>query len=393
MTNKFKMLEFFIAFRFLKYKLFRSLIIILAISIGIAVQFFVAIIIDSTQANLIKRTLGYSSHITIKPFDNDKINTKIKNPENFLKNLDLNNFKKIIASVEGGVLVYDFSGKEEKSAKLIGFNNLLDKDLYGLEENLIIGEKNIKNGEALIGYGVYDDLKLKLNDFISIRNNIGDFKGVKVIGVFKTGNQLTDNYILMNKEEVQDFLGFKRYEYSSLLFQVNNVFDSDKIKKQILNNYNYLYEIYEWKEKNKQLLNALSAQSTSSIFIQFFILFSISISIFSIINMKIVEKYKEIGVLKALGMKNKKITLVFIYMSFILGISSVILGLIFAFLILNLFINLVKNEQGLPLFDIVVKTNYFIATFLFNIFSLVLAGYLSSRKISKIEPSKIIIGG
>ncbi len=393
MTNKFKMLEFFIAFRFLKYKLFRSLIIILAISIGIAVQFFVAIIIDSTQANLIKRTLGYSSHITIKPFDNDKINTKIKNPENFLKNLDLNNFKKIVASVEGGVLVYDFSGKEEKSAKLIGFNNLLDKDLYGLEENLIIGEKNIKNGEALIGYGVYDDLKLNLNDFISIRNNIGDFKGVKVIGVFKTGNQLTDNYILMNKEEVQDFLGFKRYEYSSLLFQVNNVFDSDKIKRQILNNYNYPYEIYEWKEKNKQLLNGLSAQSTSSIFIQFFILFSISISIFSIINMKIVEKYKEIGVLKALGMKNKKITLVFIYMSFILGISSVILGLIFAFLILNLFTNLVKNEQGLPLFDIVIKTNYFIATVLFNIFSIALAGYLSSRKISKIEPSKIIIGG
>jgi len=57
-------LEFFIAFRFTKYRLIRTLIIVFAIAVGIAVQFFVAIIIDSTQANLIKRTLGLSSHIT-----------------------------------------------------------------------------------------------------------------------------------------------------------------------------------------------------------------------------------------------------------------------------------------------------------------------------------------
>lgn len=54
-------LPLFIAYRFLKYRLFRTILIIVGIAIGIAVQLFVGIIIDSTQSNLIKRTLGYSS--------------------------------------------------------------------------------------------------------------------------------------------------------------------------------------------------------------------------------------------------------------------------------------------------------------------------------------------
>lgn len=390
-----KHIEFFVAFRFLKYKLLRSIIIILAISIGIAVQFFVAIIIDSTQANLIKRTLGNSPHITIKPYENDKLNSKIKNPDLIIQklNLDLNKFKKIITVVNQNVLVSDFYNKNSISGNLVGFYDILDKDLYGIEENLIIGKNNLESNEAIIGYSIYEKLNLDLNKFISIKNNNQEYKGIKIVGVFKTGNQLIDSYILMKRENVQDFLGYKRNEYSSLFFQVNNVFESDKIKKEILNFYNEPYEITEWKESNRQLLNGLSAQSQSSFFIQFFILMSIGVSILSIINMKIMEKYKEIGVLKAIGMKNINIIKIFLYMSFILGLSSVILGTGLAFGILNLFINLTKNEQGIPLFNLVIKTNYLILSILFNIFVVVLAGYLSSKKVIKIEPAKIIIGG
>ncbi|MCX7589827.1 MAG: FtsX-like permease family protein [Patescibacteria group bacterium] len=188
-------------------------------------------------------------------------------------------------------------------------------------------------------------------------------------------------------------MGYKRYECNTLLFQINDVFKSDKLKNEILLSYNQPYELTEWKESNKQLLNGLSAQSQSSFFIQFFILMSIGVSILSIINMKVVEKYKEIGVLKALGMKNKNIIKIFIYMSFILGILSIILGTTLAFIILNLFINLTKNEQGVPLFNLVIKTNYLILSILFNILVVIAAGYISSRKVIKIEPSKIIIGG
>lgn len=389
------MLEFFISFRFLRYRIFRSIVIILAVGIGIAVQIFIGIIIDSTQANLIKRTLGTSPHITIKPYENDKLNSKIKNPDLIIQklNLDLSKFKKIIAVINQNIQVLDFYSKNSVSANIVGSYDILGKDLYGIEENFIFGKKILDNNEAIIGYSIYEKLNLDLNDLISLKNNNQEYKGIKVVGVFKTGNQLIDNYIFMKKEEVQDFLGYKRNEYTSLFFQINNVFESDKIKNDILNFYNEPYEITEWKESNKQLLNGLSAQSQSGFFIQFFILMSIGVSILSFINMKIVEKYKEIGILKAMGMKNINIIKIFLYISFILGFSSIFLGMILSFFMLNLFINLTRNEQGLPLFDLTIRTNYLILTILFNIFTVVISGYISSRKVIKIEPAKIITGG
>jgi len=395
-----KNLEFFIAYRFTKYRLIRTLIIVFAIAVGIAVQFFVAIIIDSTQANLIKRTLGLSPHITIKPYDNEKINDKIKNPENILKNIDnnfdINNFKKIVYLVEGSVKAYNFKNKNDLNVRFVGVENIIGEDFYGVKENLIKGNYTIKNSqEVVIGNNIYEKLGLDIGDTISLKKNINnkdEYEGFRVVGIFKSGNQILDNYVFGERTKVQDFLGYKRDEYSSLYFQIYNVFDSDKIKKILEQNFNFPYELSEWKESNRQLLNGLSAQSQSSFFIQFFILISIGISILSILNMKVVEKYKEIGVLKAIGMDNLNISKIFIYMSFIMGFLGVFIGIIFTFLILSLFINLTRNEQGVPLFNLVIKTQYFILSMLFNLLVVIFAGYISSRKAIKYEPSKIIIG-
>ncbi|GIW65515.1 MAG: permease [Candidatus Parcubacteria bacterium] len=393
----FKSLEFYISYKFISYRILRTFFIVLAISIGVAVQIFVAIIIDSTQANLLKRTLGYSSHILIKPYDDEKINDKIKNPEIILNqikdNYPLENFKKIIYTVEGGVLAYNFINKDDLNVRLIGFKDVYGKDIYGIEENLLKGNFSLlKNREAIIGYNIYEKLNLEIDNLISIKNNLGDYKSFKIVGIFKSGNQSLDNTIFIKIEEAQDFLGFKRNEYSSILFQINNVFESDKIKKIISNNFNFPYELTEWKESNKQLLNGLSAQSQSSFFIQFFILISIAISILSILNMKVVEKYKEIGILKALGMNNNKISKIFIFMSLLIGFLGVLLGTLFAFLLLNIFINLTKSPEGIPLFNLVIRTNFLIATILFNLFAVIFAGYISSRKAIKYEPAKIIVG-
>ncbi|GIW66590.1 MAG: permease [Candidatus Parcubacteria bacterium] len=393
----FKGLEFYISYRFITYRILRTFFIVLAISIGVAVQIFVAVIIDSTQANLLKRTLGYSPHILIKPYENEKIDIKIKNPETILNqikdNYPLENFKKIIYTVEGGVLAYNFINKDDLNVKLIGFKDVYGKDIYGIEENLLKGKFNLsKNREAIIGYNIYEKLNLEIENLISIKNNLGDYKSFKIVGIFKSGNQSLDNTIFIKIEEAQDFLGFKRNEYSSILFQVNNVFKSDKIKKIISNNFNFPYELTEWKESNKQLLNGLSAQSQSSFFIQFFILISIAVSILSILNMKVVEKYKEIGILKALGMNNSKIAKIFIFMSLLIGFLGVFLGTLFAFLLLNIFINLTKSPEGIPLFNLVIKTNFLIATILFNLIAVIFAGYISSRKAIKYEPAKIIVG-
>jgi len=196
----------------------------------------------------------------------------------------------------------------------------------------------------------------------------------------------------MNVNTVKDFLGYSRSEYSAILFQVDNVFKSDSIKNDILKTYKIPYEITDWKENNKQLLRGLAAQSTSSLFIQLFILFSIAISIFSLINTKIMEKYKEIGILKALGMNNSNLIKIFVNIAFILGFSGIILGLLISLIMLIVFINFTKDDSGNPIFNLVFRTFNIFLTIIFDIFIIVISGYFSSRKVLKIDPAQIIIG-
>jgi lipoprotein-releasing system permease protein len=108
--------------------------------------------------------------------------------------------------------------------------------------------------------------------------------------------------------------------------------------------------------------------------------------------MKVVEKYKEIGILKALGMNNSNISKIFIFMSLLIGFLGVLIGVLLAFILLNVFINLTKNQEGVPLFKLVIKTNFLILSILFNLLAVIFAGYISSRKAIKYEPSKIIVG-
>jgi lipoprotein-releasing system permease protein len=389
-------LEFFIAYRFLKYKIWRSFLVILGIALGVSIQLFVSIIIDSTQNNLIKRTLGYSPHITIKPYENDKINDKVKNPEKIINEIigDDDKFKKIILNVESGVIFYDFNQIFSASGKIISFKELKGEDIYGIKENLIKGFFSLENNNVILGNKIVESLNADLNDYVIIKNQLNNkYLGAKIVGIFKTGNQQLDNYALINLNRAQDLLGYKRNEYSSIIFQVYDIFNSDKIKKDLLNNYVSKYEISEWKESNKQLLNALSAQRSSGLFIQSFILISIIISLFSIINMKIFEKYKEIGVLKALGMSNLSLMKVFINISLILGFIGVVLGLIISLIMIKLFINLTKSPEGSFIFNIVIRFPYLFITLFIDVLATIFAGYLSSKKISKIQPAQIIIGG
>ncbi|MCS7183932.1 MAG: FtsX-like permease family protein [Patescibacteria group bacterium] len=390
----FKYLEIFIALKILKHKIFRTLSIVLAIGVGISVQLFVGIIIDSSQNNLITRTLGSNYHLLIKPFEDDKINTKIKNPEKIINNLNLDyeDFTKIAYLIEGSITIYDINKKREYFGKLIGIKEFLGNDIYNIQQNMIDGKYFLEKENVVIGNTISEKLKLKVGDYLVIKFN-NNYLSVKILGIFNSGNPALDNSIIMNISQVQDFLGYRRKEVSSIFFQVKNVFASDKIKEKILSKYDDPYEVLDWKNENKQLLRALSAQRSSGFFVQFFILLSITISVFSIINMKIMEKYKEIGILKAIGMKNKQVIKIFLNISLILGILGIIVASIISLVMTKIFLKITQSPEGKPLFEIVINYPYIFITILLNIFSIFLAGYLSSKRISKIEPAQIIIGG
>lgn len=392
----FNFLNFKIALRFVFYKFKKSLLISFGIALGIAVQLFVGIIIDSTQNNLINRTLGSTYHIIIKPLeDANFLNNKIENPDlvldKFFNRLE-KNLKKVNFSVEGNILISSLNLNKNYPAKLVGYFNYFNGDFLDFKNNIKMGRFIENKNEVVIGEGLFKKLNINLNDYITLIFN-KNFYSYKVVGYFSFNNsQIDDFYVVLDYEKVQEILGYRRKEFSNILIQVNDVFKANEIKNLILKEISYLgYEIKDWQEQNRQLLNAISAQSSSGLSIQFFILISIFFSILSILNMTIMEKYKEIGIMKSFGFKNKSIRLIFIYMALILGFMGIVLGLIFSYFILNFFVQNIKGPDGGPLFKLVFKWQYILGSLFFNLFSIFFAGYISSRKVTKLDPVKIIV--
>jgi lipoprotein-releasing system permease protein len=102
-------------------------------------------------------------------------------------------------------------------------------------------------------------------------------------------------------------------------------------------------KVEQWKELNQQLLTALSSQSSSSYTIQFFVIISITFGIASVLAVSVIQKSKEIGILKAMGTTKKSASRIFIFQGLLLGLMGSIAGIAAGILLLSVF----NSAEGL----------------------------------------------
>ena len=113
---------------------------------------------------------------------------------------------------------------------------------------------------------------------------------------------------------------------SSIEVQIRDPFEADLIAgkwKESLDN----VKVEDWMELNQQLLTALSSQSSSSYTIQFFVILSITLGIASVLAVSVIQKSKEIGILKAMGITKKSTSRIFILQGLLLGILGSFAGI------------------------------------------------------------------
>jgi lipoprotein-releasing system permease protein len=101
---------------------------------------------------------------------------------------------------------------------------------------------------------------------------------------------------------------------SQIEMQVNDVFVADEVAMAVENRLNDdTLKVTNWKEENAALLSGLSGQTASSLMIQVFVLISVVLGIASVLAISVVQKSRQIGILKAMGMHNPKASLVFLF--------------------------------------------------------------------------------
>ena len=344
-------------------------------------------VMNGFREQLVESLSGVNGDITIYDANKDKIKKiQEKNPSiSFVENLQ----SRVITSNENGI-----EGLLMKS--------LNKEDIYKIpkiNQNIFEIEKNIDNW-VFIGVELARSLNLKVG--MPIQINIPG-NSMTILGPVLNSRQLTIKGIF--NTGVYDF--DKYFIFSNIDQFKNNI--SNKVIDVYLNNKNFDYSDLDglnystWEDQNQTLAQALSTEKNVMFVILFFI---IVISSFTIISNQIFfikEKYKDIILLKALGIKQSKICFLFFLNSFFISFFSIVIGT-FLGLLLSINIDSVENFLSYLLnFELwnneirylasmpySIKLNDILFIVCISLSSSLIASYIPILRIFRIKPNLIL---
>ena len=389
MNNTLHKLSFSYIFNFKKDKAFSVSTILssLALILGISILITVMSVMNGFREQLVESLSGVNGDITIYDANKDKIKKiQEKNPSiSFVENIQ----SRVITSNENGI-----EGLLMKS--------LNKEDIYKIpkiNQNIFEIEKNIDNW-VFIGVELARSLNLKVG--MPIQINIPG-NSMTILGPVLNSRQLTIKGIF--NTGVYDF--DKYFIFSNIDQFKNNI--SNRVIDVYLNNKNFNYSDLDdlnystWEDQNQTLAQALSTEKNVMFVILFFI---IVISSFTIISNQIFfikEKYKDIILLKALGIKQSKICFIFFLNSFFISFFSIIIGTCLGLLLstnidsvenfLSYLLNfeLWNNEiRYLTSMPYSIKLNDIVFIVSISLFSSLVASYIPILRIFRIKPNLIL---
>ncbi len=385
------LLPFKIAYKFLKSDKAQTVLIVLGIAIGISVQIYVGSLIGSLQVGLVEDTIGSTSHITISSTNDTGT---ISDWEPTVAELD--GYSKIInvnpVISQGGYVVA--SNNRTKPVTLRGMELSRADGIYGISNSIIEGRPYQDDGEILLGEGLCEVLSLSVGDAVTISIPSGSSYEMNLTGIFDLGTSGQNmRWCLSTISSIQELLG-QEGRITSVEMQVRDVFEASSIKKGVEERTTMdMVGITSWEEENEDLLNALSAQSTSSLMIQVFIVISVVIAIASVLAITVIQKRKQIGILKAMGINDRDASLVFLTEGFLLGTIGTVLGVFLGIFLFYAFVQLVRNPDGSQIVPLVFDYGFIAISAVIAVISATVASFIPARKSSKLDPIEVIRDG
>ncbi|MCY3414416.1 MAG: ABC transporter permease [Candidatus Heimdallarchaeota archaeon] len=380
-----------VAIRFLSSKKSQTFLIILGFAIGISVNIFVGSLIQSLQDDLIQTTVGTQPHITISPVNTTDM---IENYDDILATIDeVDGISKVATSLDARAFIVNVNPDSPDDVILRGVDPTKANAIYDFyNSEKFVGNPISGDNQVLIGLDLAESLEVENGDELVIKTNpiLNENTTVTIAGVFDLGvAELNSLWVIGNQNTVEGIADVQA-KITSINLQVDDIFAADTIADELKAKIDDdTLEIVNWKETNESLLSGLQAQSSSTNIIQVFVLLAVVIAITSILGITVLQKSRQIGILKAMGLDDRGSAMIFLFEGLILGMLGALLGVgVAAFLIWGF--NTFAGGENSGLFNIVMDTSFVINTVIIAIISSGVASLLPAKNSSKMEVIDII---
>ena len=383
-------LAFSIATRFLKSSKGQTLLILIGITIGVAVQIFIGSLIDGLQNSLVERTIGSSSHVTISNQSNENY---FSDYEDLMEELEQEErLTAVSKSFDGSGFL--FQDEETFPVLMRGFEFEAANEIYSFPDKIVEGNVPENDAEVMIGTNLAEDMDVAVGDALEFSSPGGEIVEVEIVGIFDLRvASLNESWVVGELETVQSIFD-EAGSISSIETQVKEVFEADVLASEIDQDIDSLgLETTNWKAQNEELLSGLTGQSISSYMIQVFLLVAVLLGIASVLAISVVQKSKQLGILKAMGIKDKTASQIFLFQGFILGTFGAVIGTGVGIGLNYAFSVFVKNPDGTSLVPFYLDWQFIAVSVVIAIVASTLAAFIPAKNSSKLNPIEVIKNG
>jgi len=343
--------EFFIGSRYLRTKqkqTFISLITILSIAgvtVGVMALIVVIAVMAGFESDLRSRILGVESHIVIMrnsgPFsDYRNILEHVENTDGVEAATPFINSQVILRSslsVSGAVLRGidpDSAGRVIKNLDKVSLKNLKETDQRKSTSIsmpvIILGKQLAKNLGVMQGDPVY---LISPRGMVSPIGHIPTMKQFKVAGLFESGMYEYDRSLAyIHIKDAQKILRMGD-SVNGIEVRVNDIYNARNIAGKIVKGLGFQYWARDWMQMNQNLFSALKLEKTVMFIILALIVLVAAFNIASTLIMMVMEKTKDIAILKAMGATDKSIRKIFVFKGIVIGSIGTILGVCLGFIL------------------------------------------------------------
>ncbi len=396
-----------VAWRFLREGRMQTLLIIVGVAAGVAVVAYISALISGLQANTLAKTLGAQAHLTLRASD-DVVSPalppqpgataltqtqpraqrarSIANWQALLPLLEaLPEVAAVSPMVSGAGLAQ--RGEASRAIALMGVELERYDRIVALRSKVVDGRARLGPGEAIIGRELAEDLGLRVGDrFGVVTGAVGD--SLRVTALVDLGvRDLNRRTVIVPLRSAQSLLGLPGGA-TTLDLTLRDVWTAQELATTL--NQRLPYQAESWQQANAQLVSALNAQSVSTTLIRGVVMVVVVLGIASVLVVSVVQKRREIGILRAMGATQGQMMRVFLLQGLIVGGLGSALGVVLAAVLVWAFVSFVRGSDGQPLFAITLSPVLALQVAVVATVCGVLAAVAPARRAAQLDPAQAI---
>jgi lipoprotein-releasing system permease protein len=344
--------EFLISLRYLRAKrkqIFVSIITFISIAgifLGVAALIIVLAVMNGFETDLRNKILGINSHVVLMQYtgamkDYQKVMNEVEKVEGVVASTPFI-FSQAMLKNEGRTSGVILRGMSVDSAfKVINLGKMHEGNIEYLSEKqrstIVLGKDKSMLPGIVIGKELAKNMGLLLFDPVNIISPMGistpmgmvpKMKKFVVVGIFDSGFYEYDSTLAyVSLKDCQDFLNLGE-QVTGLEIKVNDIYKANVIAKSIERKLGFPFWARNWMEMNKNLFSALKLEKRVMFIILSLIVLVAAFNIICTLIMIVMEKNKDIAILKSMGATSASIMKIFVYQGVIIGAIGTLMGCI-----------------------------------------------------------------